>query len=432
MNVPFWHLPSETVLQDLQSSASDGLGFRQAAKSLARRKINERILPEWWRAFMLFVRQFSSPLVLLLAFAALMSIIMGDWSDSFILLAILLLTGVIGFWQEYRAGKAVEKLRNLMQVHCTVVRDGKPVKIINKDVVPGDIIIFAAGDIVPADCLILEATDLHLNESVLTGESFPVEKGPGLVAEDAPVNKRTNTLFEGTSILSGTARAVAVRTGLESEIGQISKELAKGETETAFQTGIRSFGNLLLRLTFMLSAGILIFNLLLGKPIITSILFSIALAVGLAPELLPAIMVATLSAGAIRLAKNKVIVKKLEAIQNLGSVEILCSDKTGTLTTGEARVAGTIGVHGIHSDRVRLLVWLNASFETGFTNPMDEAIRKLPGMPSLDTFVKKDEVTYDFKRKRLSIVVKTGQEDWMVTKGAISSIMEVCCFAETA
>jgi Mg2+-importing ATPase len=431
MNASFWHLPSETVLKDLRSSASDGLGSSQAARSLARRKLNERIRPEWWQAFLLFVRQFSSPLVLLLAFAALMSSVMGNWSDSFILLTILLFTGMIGFWQEYRAGKAVEKLRNLMQVHCTVIRDGKPVKIVSNEVVPGDIIIFSAGDIVPADCLMLEATDLHVNESVLTGESFPVEKEPGQVAEDTPVNRRTNTLFEGTSIMSGTARAVAVCTGPESEIGQISQELSQGEPESAFQTGIRSFGYLLLRLTFMLSAGMLIFNLLLGKPIISSILFSIALAVGLAPELLPAIMIATLSAGAIRMAKSKVIVKKLEAIQNLGAVEILCSDKTGTLTTGEARVAGTIGIHGSHSDRVRLLAWLNASFESGFTNPMDEAIRKLTGMPSLNTYIKKDEVPYDFQRKRLSIVVKTGQEEWMVTKGALSGILEVCNFAET-
>lgn len=429
MKGPFWHLPVESVLQEL-NSAADGLSAQKVSRRLNRRKQEENRRPEWRKNIMVFLRQFSSPLILLLAFAALMSSVMGNWSDSIILIAILLLTGIIGFLQEYRAGKAVQKLSDLMRVRCMVLRDGNPEKVFLKEVVSGDVVLLAAGDIVPADCLILESLDLHVNESVLTGESFPVEKEPGQVPVEAPINQRANTLFEGTSIMSGTAKAVAIRTGAMSEIGQIGKELAQREEESAFQLGIRKFGYLLLRLTFLLSAGILIFNLLLGKPIVSSILFSIALAVGLAPELLPAIIVTTLSFGALRMAKSKVIVKKLEAIQNLGAIDILCSDKTGTLTTGAVRVSGAIGVNGLPSNRVRVLAWLNAYFESGFSNPMDEAIRKLPDMP-VGQYTKKDEVPYDFQRKRLSIVVRAGQQDWMITKGALSEILSVCSYAET-
>ena len=428
MSNPFWQYTPKSVLQNLDS-AENGLGAKQATLRLLQRRKKEKHPREWVQTLRLFVRQFASPLVLLLVFAAIMSAVLGDWGNASILISILVLTGTIGFWQEYRAGKAVQKLRAMMHIHCRVLRDGKLKKIPKESIVPGDIVLLSAGDIVPGDCLLLESTDLHANESALTGESFPAEKAPGVSAVDAPLADRRNVLFEGSSVMSGTAKAVVVQTGENSEFGKIAAQMALAEPETSFQSGIRKFGYLLLRLTFVLSAGILIFNLFLGKPIAASILFSIALAVGLAPELLPAIMVTTLSVGAMRMARDKVIVKKLEAIQNLGAINILCSDKTGTLTTGEAKVAATLGFEGQPNDRVRLFAWLNAFFESGFANPLDEAIRKLPDMEA-GHFTKKDEVPYDFLRKRLSIVVHDGAKDLMITKGALSEVLSVCGHAE--
>ena len=426
----FWQQTPASALQSLGSSDS-GLSSKQAARRLLARRKKEQHPAEWLQTLRLLARQFASPLVLLLVFAALMSSVLGDWGDSVILIFILFLTGTIGFWQEYRAGKAVEKLRAMMHIHCAVWRDGGVRKVPKETVVPGDVVQLSAGDVVPGDCLLLESTDLHTNESALTGESFPVEKEAGVSAADAPLSARRNVLFEGSSIMSGAGRALVVHTGDETEFGKITAQMSQQEPETAFQSGIRQFGYLLLRMTFILSAGILIFNLLLGKPIAASILFSIALAVGLAPELLPAIMVTTLSVGALRMARDKVIVKKLEAIQNLGAINILCSDKTGTLTTGEAKVAATLYFNGEHSDRVRLFAWLNAFFETGFANPLDEAIRQIPGMEA-GRFTKRDEVPYDFLRKRLSIVVHDGAKDLMITKGALNEVLAICDRAEVA
>lgn len=428
MATPFWHQLPKDVLKHLDSSEK-GLSKKQATRRLLLRRKEEKHPPEWLQTMHLFIRQFTSPLVLLLVFAAIMSAAMSDWGNSIILISILFLTGIISFWQEYRAGKAVEKLRAMMHINCTVLRDSMPRKVPKETIVPGDLLILSAGDVIPGDCLLLEGTDLYTNESALTGESYPVEKEPGISEEDAPLAARKNALFEGSSVMSGSGKAVVVQTGAATEFGKIAAQMAKNEPETSFQSGIRKFGYLLLRMTFVLSAGILIFNLFLGKPIAASILFSIALAVGLAPELLPAIMVTTLSVGAMRMAKDKVIVKKLDAIQNLGAINILCSDKTGTLTSGEAKVAATLSFEGQHSDQVRQYAWLNAFFETGFTNPLDTAIRQIPGM-EVGPYLKKDEVPYDFLRKRLSIVVNNGKEDLMITKGALSEILAVCDRAE--
>lgn len=430
MSTPFWQMPPEQLMQQLNTSGN-GLSAKQANRRLSERMKKEKHPREWVQTLRLFVRQFASPLVLLLVFAAIMSSAMGDWGDSIILISILFLTGSLGFWQEYRAGKAVQKLRAMMHIRCTVLRDGVSKKIPKESVVTGDVVLLSAGDIVPGDCRLLESTDLHTNEAALTGESFPVEKDPAVLPENTPLNERKNVLYEGSNVMSGSGRALVVQTGVDTEFGQIAREMEETEPETAFQTGIRKFGYLLLRMTFVLSAGILIFNLLLGKPIAASILFSIALAVGLAPELLPAIMVTTLSAGALRMARDKVIVKKLEAIQNLGAINILCSDKTGTLTTGVVRVAGTLGFEGQHNERVRLFAWLNAYFESGFANPMDEAIRQMEHM-ELGPYSKKDEVPYDFMRKRLSIVVHDGAKDWMITKGALAEVLAVCTQAEAS
>lgn len=425
---PFWNKTPETLFRQLASSEK-GLSATEANQRLRNRLTGRNTRPTWVPAAELFFKQFKNPLVLILVFAVALSASLGETTNAIIIFSILLLTGAVGFWQEFKADKAVKKLEGLIQMLVSVKRDGVFQKIKIQDIVPGDVVRLSAGDLVPGDCLLLEEKDLHVNEATLTGESFPVEKQPGVCSADTPLSKRTNSLFQGASVVNGEALALVVKIGMDTELGQISKHLEAPEEETAFEKGINKFGFLLMRLTFVLAAGILVINLFFDKPIVASILFALALAVGLAPELLPAIMMTTLSAGAVRMAKEKVIVKKLASIQNLGAVNILCSDKTGTLTTGEVRVHSTAGITGKPNPKVPLYAWLNAVFETGFTNPLDEALRKMEGM-SAAGFSKFDEVPYDFIRKRLSIVVEKDGRHIMVTKGALKNVLDICENAE--
>lgn len=453
------------LFKELNASQS-GLTSSEAAQRLRQSQSAKLRRPAWVDTALLFLAQFKSPLVLILVFAVALSAALGETTNALIIFSILLLTGILGFWQEHKASQAVKKLRALVNTMTNVQRDGTWQKVRLDTIVPGDVVRLTAGDLVPGDCLLISAKDLHVSEAALTGESFPVEKHTGTCPAEAQLTKRTNTLFQGSNIVNGEAEALVARTGDQTEFGRIASSLETMEDETAFEQGINRFGYLLMRLTFLLAAGILILNLFFHKPLVASILFALALAVGLAPELLPAIMVTTLSAGAARMAKQKVIVKKLAAIQNLGAVNILCSDKTGTLTTGEVQVHSTLGLRGQHSDKVRLYAWLNAFYETGFSNPLDEALRRMPltqplppkGEPtSLNTasnvntktsqiasdqnivgspsgvrgsYAKFDEVPYDFIRKRLSIVVETDVQHLMLTKGALQNVLDVCTQAE--
>ena len=425
----FWQYPPPAALS-LLKSAEDGLSQAEAERRLRARTKTRKRVPAWVGVVRLFLGQFSSPLVLLLVFAVVLSSSLGQYRDAALIFGILFLTGVMGFWQEYRASRIVHALQARVHTSTTVLRGGRSEKIRLEEVVPGDITLLTAGDVVPGDCLLLQGRDLHVNESALTGESFPAEKEPGVVAADAAMADRTNTLFEGSSVVSGEATALVVRSGEDTEFGKIAARMGRMDEASAFQIGIRQFGYLLMRMTFVLSAGILISNLFFRRPVVESILFSIALAVGLAPELLPAILITTLSAGAMRMAKDKVIVKKLASIQDLGAINILCSDKTGTLTVGSAQVHAMVDVTNRPSDKVRLYAYLNAVFETGFTNPLDEAIRQIPGMDTAG-YVKTDEVPFDFLRKRLSIVVaNAAKQHLMLTKGALVNVLAVCSHAE--
>lgn len=425
----FWQYPPAATLSRL-NSAEHGLSEAEAARRLRAQRKTAKRRPAWLGVVRLFLGQFSSPLVLLLVFAVVLSSALGQYRDASLIFAILFLTGVMGFWQEYRANRTVQALQTLVHTTTTVRRGGTTQNIRGEEVVPGDITVLTAGDVVPGDCLLLHGKDLHVNESALTGESFPAEKEPGVLAADTAMAERRNTLFEGSSVVSGEATALVVRTGKDTELGKIATRMGRMDELSAFQIGIRHFGYLLMRMTFVLSAGILIFNLFFRKPVVESILFSIALAVGLAPELLPAILVTTLSAGAMRMAKNKVIVKRLASIQDLGAINILCSDKTGTLTVGSAQVHAMVGLTNQPSDKVRLFAYLNAVFETGFANPLDEAIRQVPGIDTAG-YVKTDEVPYDFLRKRLSIVVtNAAKQHLMLTKGALVNVLDACSHAE--
>ncbi len=423
----FWTHTSEELLQTLNTSVN-GL-TQQAAYQKQQQQSKLKVQKPWIKDLLLLLSQYKNPLILLLVFAVILSTVLGEYSESLIILIVLLLTGILGFYQERNAGKAVEQLRQLVHNKAAVKRDGVEKEIPVDEVVPGDIVLLNAGDIIPADAYILEANDLHINESVLTGESFPAEKFEGECKVNAPLSAVTNAVFKGTSVINGTATVLAVNTGDETIIGKIGFSLQKEQNPTAFEKGINKFGYLLMYLTIIISVAILIINLALGKPLFDSILFALALAVGLAPELLPAIVTITLSAGAKRMAGKKVIVKKLSAIQNLGEIDILCSDKTGTITEGIVKVNTAVDIDGKQNDKVLLYAFLNAYFQTGFFNPIDEAIKNA-STTIIQSYKKLDEVPYDFIRKRLSIVVTENDKHIMITKGAVDNVLAVCTKAE--
>ncbi len=424
----FWTIPKDKLLANL-SSSKNGLTWAESRKRVNENLSGKQKYRPWHSDFILLISQFKSPLVLLLLFAIILSVILGEYSDGGIILCVLLVTGNLGFFQERNAGNAVRKLQQFMNSRATVKRDGREVEVSIDEVVPGDILVLNAGDIVAADGVVLEENDLHVNESALTGESFPVEKNAG-DCNSNEVARATNAVFKGTSVVNGTALVLAVNTGEKTELGKITTSLAGAATISSFEKGISKFGYHLIRLTIIFTGLIFILNILFQRAFLESVLFSLALTVGLTPELLPAILTITLASGAKRMAAKKVIVKKLNAIQNLGEIDVLCSDKTGTITTGIAELTGTIDVNGAKSSKVMLYAFLNASFESGFSNPIDESIRKQKGI-LVDSYQKADEVPYDFIRKRLSIVVSEAGRHIMITKGAVKNIFEVCSQVET-
>jgi Mg2+-importing ATPase len=382
-------------------------------------------------ALTLLLAQFKSPIILILIFAAGLSLFLHDPMDATIILVIVLVSGFLGFWQERGAANAVEKLYAIVQIKTTVVRNGDSEEVPIEEVVPGDIVSIKASDVIPGDCLLLESKDLFIDEAALTGETYPVEKSIGILPPETPLSQRTNSLFMGTHVVSGSAKAVVIRTGKETEFGKVSERLKLRPPETEFEHGVRRFGYLLMEITLVLVIAIFAINVYFARAVLDSFLFALALAVGLTPTLLPAIISINLAHGAKRMALNKVIVKRLASIENFGSMNVLCSDKTGTLTEGVVKLHSALNVDGHESEKVLLYAFLNASYETGFMNPIDEAIRKYRPF-DLSGYQKQDEVPYDFIRKRLSILISKGDTHLMVTKGALSNVLAVCSSAEIA
>jgi len=350
--------------------------------------------------------------------------------NATIILVIIFASSLLGFWQERGATNAVDKLLAVVQTKATVLRDGNRKEIPVEGIVPGDVVLLSAGDLIPGDCLVLESKDLFVNEASLTGETFPAEKTVGILPPGTSLSQRTNSLFMGTNVVSGNAQAVVAGTGSETEFGKISDRLKLRPPETEFEHGVRQFGYLLMEVTLVLVVATFAINVYFARPVLDSLLFSLALAVGLTPQLLPAIISINLARGAKNMATEKVIVKRLASIENFGSMNVLCSDKTGTLTEGAIRIQSVIGFDGKESEKALHYVYLNAFYQTGFTNPIDEAIRAsrldLPG------YAKLDEVPYDFIRKRLSILVAKDDTGLMVTKGALQNVLDVCASVETS
>lgn len=424
----FWSTEPAELLRRLRTTR-DGLTSDEAADRLEQFGPNLLRRRERVSTLSLLLAQFRSPIILLLLIAAVLSIFLGEATDAVIIIAIIGVSGLLGFWQERGANRAVEKLLAMVRVTTTALRDGAEKEVAVEETVPGDVVLLNAGAVVPGDCRILESKDLFVNEAALTGETYPIEKGPGSLPAETPLAKRTNSLFLGTHVVSGEARAVVVRTGAGTEFGGISKHLGARPPETEFETGVRQFGYFLLVVTIILVAAIFVINVVLDRPILDSFLFSLALAVGLTPQLLPAIISINLAHGARRMAAQEVIVKRLASIENFGSMNVLCCDKTGTLTEGVLQVHAALDVEGNESERVLFDAYLNAALETGFVNPFDQAIRAHRQF-DISGYRKLDEIPYDFNRKRLSILVAHEGESLMVTKGSIYGVFDACTTAE--
>ena len=434
LDIPYWSQDAAAVSAAL-GSGPGGLSSERAAAQLRLAGPNSVEDASHLSALRLLLRQFESPLVLILIFAAVISLVLQQWVDSGIILAIVLASTLLGFFQEYRASAAVEELKRRLALTCRVMRDGIERTVPVSTIVPGDLILLSAGNLIPADGLVIEAEDFLVSEASMTGKSFPVEKRCGTVKPDAALTARTNAVFLGASVQSGTAKILAVETGRRTAFGAIAARLRTRQPETDFARGVRQFGYLLIRVMIVIVLFVLTANLLLGRPVMESLLFAVALAVGLSPELLPAIISVTLAAGARAMSRRGVIVRRLEAIENFGSMDILCTDKTGTLTEGTIVLNAALDAGGRPSDEVRRLAFLNAAFETGIENPLDAAIVAAGESAGLTThgFAKIDEIPYDFRRRRLTIVVAEHgipTQHLIVTKGAFSNVLDTCSLLE--
>ncbi|KWT73307.1 MULTISPECIES: magnesium-translocating P-type ATPase [unclassified Variovorax] len=424
----YWSLPPGRLMAQLRAT-DRGLTTAEAAVRLAGYGPNAIEAATRASALGLYARQFKSPLVLILIVASVISLVATEWLDAGVVLAIVLGSTILGFVQEYVASNAVERLRSQVTLRALVMRDGVELTLPSAEVVPGDVVRLRAGSLVPADALVLDANDFFVSQAVLTGETFPVEKMPGSVAPAAGLNERSNCVFMGTSVRSGTARVLVAATGRRSVFGQVAGKLALRPALTEFERGIQRFGYLLTRIMLVMVMVVLAINIFMDKPPVESLLFALALAVGLAPELLPAIISVTLSHGAKRMARLGVIVRRLNSIENLGSMDVLCTDKTGTLTAGVVQLDAAVDLAARPSAAVLRLACINARFQTGMANPLDEAVSSAGDKAGVDlaTVSKVDEIPYDFVRRSLSVVAAdpTGVRT-LVTKGALSNVLAMC------
>ena len=419
----FWRLPVAVLLEQIGSSPS-GLTSAEATARLVRFGPNQIHAKRKGAALLQYLARFRNPLVIILLVASCVLALTGDLTGFLIISTIILVSVTLDFIQEHRAGEAAERLRQSVAVRVQVLRDGKPSDIALEGLAPGDVVLLAAGDLIPGDGRVLEAKDLFLNQALLTGEPYPVEKAPGDLPEEKDLLSAGNAVLMGTSVISGSAKMLVCRTGSHTAFGEIADSLVEKAPPTAFEHGTHRFGLLIMRLTVLLVLFVLLVNALSHRPWLESFLFAVALAVGLTPELLPMVVSVTLSKGALRMAAKKVIVKRLSAIQNLGSMDVLCTDKTGTLTEARIHLERHVNGLGQESPRVLELAYLNSFFETGLKSPLDDAILE---HREIDTSAwrKIDECPFDFERRRVSVLIEKGQARILVVKGAPEDILRL-------
>src|SRR6516225_2886242 len=424
-----------TLTESVHSPVSSltGLSLQEAAELLKKYGPNDPT-PSRRGAFAVeLLSLFLNPLVIILLVASAVSAILGQKVDASIIVVLVLLGIIINFVQTFRSQRAIERVRQHVSLTATVLRDGEWQELRRQLIVPGDVVRLSAGDLVPADAQLLESRDLYVQQAALTGESMPAEKearyGSAKHTPDAP-----SLVFLGTSVVSGTGIARVLTTGQQTSFGAIATRLVERPEETEFERGLRRFGMLIMRAVFFLVLFIIAVRMALHKDAFESFIFAVALAVGLTPEFLPMITSVTLARGAVRMARKQVIVKHLPAIQNFGSIDVLCSDKTGTLTVGVMTLSAALDAIGQGSDRPLALAYLNSKFETGIRSPLDTAILSRERGDE-DDYRKCDEIPFDFNRRRLSIVVEHkdagNRESLLITKGAPEGILELCESYET-
>src|SRR6185503_11578178 len=417
----------DPLLTELHASRG-GLSPDEARRRLGEVGPNEPARAPRTAGLVQILLLLANPLVIILLIASAASAILGERVNASIIVLMVTLSVVLNFVQTYRSHRVADRLRDAVAPTATVCRDATWSEIRRRDLVPGDIVRLAAGDRTPADARLLEARDLHVQQAALTGESMPAEKGADdLEAVPRQPAEARNVVFLGTSVVSGTATALVVATGPATAFGDIAARLSTRPPETEFERGTRQFALLIMRTVFFLVLFVLLTGALLHHAFLESLLFAVALAVGLTPEFLPMISAVTLSRGAAHMAHHKVIVKHLEAIENFGSMDVLCSDKTGTLTSGDMALDRHLDPFGEVSERPLALAYVNSTHQTGIKSPLDETIVKRGGV-AVSGYGKIDEIPFDFERRRLSVVVEHSGGRLLITKGAPESVI-ACCTA---
>lgn len=421
----FWDQPLRELFEELQATAA-GLTTAEAKMRLEQHGPNSLVKESRFARLTGFLGFFSNPLVVILLAAGTISLSLGDSIGGLIIITMVLLSVLLNFLMEFQARNAIDEIRKQVATTAAVLRDGREQELPVAELVPGDIVRLNAGDLVPADGRLLEAKDLQLREAALTGESLPVGKEAGdLAAGKHGASEARNSVFLGTAVQTGIGTALIVCTGHDTALGEIAQRLAARPPETEFGRGIRQFGLMVTKVILGLVLFVLLVNLVLHRPVLESFLFAVALAVGMTPEMMPLIITVTLAQGAKRMAKKKVLVKQLSSIEDFGSVTILCSDKTGTLTEGEIVLDRHVNIFGEDDENVLRLIYLNSFFEAGIKSPLDAAILKHE-RPAIFDYRKIDEIPFDFNRKRLSVVVQQGEELSLVTKGEAESVFGIC------
>jgi len=419
-----WQEPVDRLLIRLATTRT-GLASTEVQSRLATHGPNDAATIKRSPLWLQFLARFRNPLVIILLVASALSAATGDVASFVVVVTIVTISMTLDFVQEVRAQNAVEALRRSVAVQATVRRDGTSLSVPIDQLVPGDIVELIAGDLVPADSRLLESRDLFVNQALLTGEPYPAEKR----ASDAALGAEnpagaSNAVFAGTSVISGTATIVICRTGGKTALGHLATSLAEKPPATAFAVGIRRFGMLIMRLTVLMVLFVLVVNISFHRPVLESLMFALALAVGLTPELLPMIVTVTLARSAMELAKRKVIVKRLSAIHDLGAMNVLCTDKTGTLTEATIKLVRAIDGHGTESQRAYAYAYVNSRFESGMKSPLDEAI--LAAHPfDMTGWTKIDEVPFDFERRRVSVLVEHDGRRRLIVKGAPEDLLRL-------
>ncbi|PJZ24423.1 magnesium-translocating P-type ATPase [Leptospira hartskeerlii] len=420
----YWTYTSEEMFSEI-GSGPRGLSESEARERLRTYGKNSFSSGQKVAGIVLFLRQFANPITIILLFASGLSWFLSDPTDGIIIQCIVFLSSILGYWQEKSASDSLHSLLSMVRLNASTIRNNVESELDSQSLVPGDLIRLRVGDIIPADAYLIDSDRLFLDEAAFTGETFPVEKIPGSLPEETTLSKRSNLLYMGSHVVSGSGLALIYATGKHTQFGEIYKRLNERKPETEFEKGIRKFGNLLLEITLGLVLVILGINVLLEKPILDSFLFALAIAVGLTPQLLPAIINVNLAQGAKQMSRKKVIVKRLNSIENFGSMDVLCSDKTGTLTEGVVRVHTSVDPNGNPNQDVLKFASINANLQSGFQNPMDLAISQACSISS-DTIPKSGELSYDFHRKRITVIAEIDGKRTAICKGASVPLLEIC------